>query len=412
MSDFTKHNIQYHETHPALKNYLDQGLIDFAIYDMESDKPITLLRQNKRLDPSVLVNPLTILANYIFDTVSHDSFTVHEGKLYELLVSLSTEESNIEGGKPVIMDKVTVDHSVHEAKQNYYADPHLDSILENYKKELKDTSFLIPIGAIRAIRLLKKLSNDKLFIISTDKGYSTVDSLENRGPPSIAFHGSFSMMVNFHAIAHHFKNTGGDFFLQTPRKGIKTSVFCSGLQLKDLPETSIAINDFIEDFSPSDYFTLHSRVRDHFSDYDLDTLAAHMAFAMWDPHIYMRISGRITALVNEADSDTIAFLAHNIPRIAENYYHMPSTECVLFEIAVFFHAIKRYDVALKYYLASLEYVGEEFGLIYNIALCKHLLKDNQGALESFQLALKLDPESGETKEWISFIEKELSETPE
>lgn len=410
MSDFTKHNIKYYETHPALKPYLDEGIIDFAIYDMETDKPITLLRQNKRLGPDVLVNPLSVFANYIFDTVSHDSFAVHEGRLYELLVTLSTEENNIDGARPVDMEKVTVDHSVHEAKANYYNDPTLDSILAEYKTSLKETSFLIPTGAIRAIRLLKKLANDKLLIISTDKGYSTLESLDHLGHPSIAFHGSFSMMVNFHAIAHFMKNNGGDYFLQTSRKGIKTSVFTSGFKLSDLPETAHSIKERIEEFSPSDYFTLHRRISDTFQDCDIDTLASHMALAMWDPHIYLRLSGRIASLLSEADSDTVAFYAHNMPKIAANYYHMPSSECVLFEIAVFYHAIRHYEDALKYYLQAFEFVGEKFGLIYNIALCRHLLKDNTGALRDFKRALELDPESNDAQEWISFVEKEIAES--
>lgn len=409
MSDFTKHNIQYHETHPALKPFHDKGMIDFAIYDLETDKPITLLTQNKRLTPDMVVNPLIVFANYIFDTISHDSFTVHEGKLYELLVSLSTEESNIDGARPIDMEKVTVDHSVHEAKPNYYNDPLLDPVMEIYKKSLKETSFLIPTGAIHAIKFLKKLSNDKLLIIATDKGYSSLESLENLGHPSIAFHGSFSMMVNFHALSHYFINGGGDAFLQTPRRGIKTSVFSSGFKLKDLPETWLAIEEKIENFSPSDYFNLHRRISDSFNECDIDALSSHLALSLWDPHIFMRIISRLTALLAEADSDAITFLAHNMPNIADNYYFMPKADCVLFEIAVFYHAIRRYEDALKYYQKSLPFAGEKFGLVYNIALCKHLLKDNEGALTDFKRALELDPESTDTTEWISFIEKEIAE---
>ncbi len=54
------------------------------------------------------------------------------------------------------------------------------------------------------------------------KEHSTVESLDRLGHPSISFHGSFSMMVNFDAIGRYFKNSGGDSFLQTSRKGIKT----------------------------------------------------------------------------------------------------------------------------------------------------------------------------------------------
>jgi len=408
MSDFTKHNIKYWETHPALKPYIESGIIDFALYDMEAERPISLIRQNIRLSPEVLVNPLTIFANYIFDTISHDAFTVHEGKLFELLFSLSTDEKNMQNNRPVEMEKISVDYNVHEIKSAYYGDPHLDSILENYKQKLHSTSFLFPMGSLHAIKFLKKLSNDKLFIISTDKGYGTLESLDNLGHPAISWHGSFSMMVNFHAIGEYFKNSGGDAVLQTPRRGIRTSVFASGFKLNDLINTAAEIEERVERLSPSDYFTLHSRVRDNFESYDLETLAAHLEFAGWDPHIYLKISPRITSLIAESDVETLQFMAKNMPRLAANYYFMPKTECILFEIGVFFHAIKNFGEALKYYKQAIEFVGEQFGLFYNMALCQHHLELNEDALETFKRALKLDPESKETAEWITFVEKALA----
>lgn len=409
MSDFTKHNIQYWEAHPALKPYIERGLIDYALYDMEVERPITLIRSKVQLNKDVLVNPLTVFANYIFDTISHDSFTVYESKLYELLLSLSTDEKNMQNNRPMDMEKISVDYTINEIKSAYYGDPHLDSILEEYKKSFKATSFLFPIGSLHAIKFLKKLSNDKLLVLSTDKGYSTISALDNLGHPSISFHGSFSMMVNFHAIAEYCKNTGGDALLQTSRKGIKTSVFASGFKLNDLPRTRTVIDERVEGFSPADYFTLHRRMSESFQECTLETIAAHMHLSGWDPHIYLKLSNRVTSLVSESDNDTLDFMASNMPKMAANYYHMPKSECILFEIAVFFHAIKRYDQALEYYLQAEKFVGEQFGLFYNMALCQHHLNYNEEALVSFKRAAQLDPDSKETNEWITFIEKALTD---
>jgi len=408
MSDFTKHNMQYWEEHSALKPFVGSGLIDFAMYDMEAERPITLVKQNIRLSPEVLVNPLTVFANYIFDTISHDSFAVHEGKLYELLLNLSTDEKNMEHNRPVNMEKIAVDYSVNEIKNAYYGDPHLDSILDIYKSSLTESSFLFPIGSFHAIKYLRKLSNNKLFIVSTDKGYSTVAALDHLGHPSISFHGSFSMMVNFHALAEYFRNIGGDAFLQTSRKGIKTSVFASGFNFSEMPETANAIQDYVEGFSPSDYFTLHRRMSDSFQDCALETIASHMQLSSWDPHIYLKLTSRVTGLIGESDNDTINFMATNMHKMAENYYHMPKTECILFEIGVFFHAIKNYKEAEKYYELARPYVGRQFGLYYNLALCQHHNGDNNGALENFKEALSLDHHSKETEEWITYLEKAIA----
>jgi len=405
MSDFTKNNIKYYESHPAFKFYIENGLVDFALFDMEVAKPITLLKSNIQLSQETLLNPLITFANYIFDTISHDAFSVRQGKLYELLLSVSCPENNLENNKPVDMEQLSTDYKVNEIKKAYYDDPDLDNILEQYKNTLTETSFLFPIGSIRAIKLLKKLANNKLFLISSDKGYSAIKNLDHLGHPSISFHGSFSMMVNFHAIANYFKNSGGDYFLQTPRKGIKTSIFVSDTKLNDLPQTKLALQKYVEGVSAADYFTLHRRVSDSFQDYNLETIAAHMNFTGWDPHIYLKLASRVTSLVEESDLDTINFLASNMHKLAENYYYMPKSDCILFEIAVFFHAIKRYSDALNYYLQAQQFVGEQFGLYYNLALCQHNLGKISEALENFKHALLIDPTSKESQEWITYIEK-------
>jgi len=405
MSDFTRNNIKYYETHPALLPYLEKGMVDFAIYNMELDKPITLLRQHITLNPETLQNPLIVFANYIFDTISHDGFTVHDKKLYELLISLKTEMSNLKDNRPVDMEKLETVYHIKEIKSDYYSDPVLNDILEEYKTHLHESSLLFPIGSIHAIKYLNKISNNKLFIISTDKGYGTLNSLDYHGHPSLSFHGSFSLMVNFHAISEFFKKTGGGSFMQSTRKGIKTSVFYNGIQLNELTDTQYALQQYVEEFSPSDYFTLHRRVSDSFQECDLDTIAAHMHLTRWDPHMYLKLKNRVISLISEADPETVEFMATYMPKLASNFYHLPKTECVLFEVGVFFHATKNYQEALRYYEQSLPFVGEQFSLRYNIALCQHHLGRNEDALASFKKALELNPDSKETKEWVTFLEK-------
>jgi tetratricopeptide (TPR) repeat protein len=303
------------------------------------------------------------------------------------------------------MEQLSIDYKLHEVKNDYYGDPHLDAILNDYRKTLLETSFLFPIGSIRAIKFLKKISLDNLFIIASDKGYNTLAALDNLGHPTLSFHGSFSMMVNFHALANYFKNSGGDYFLQTPRKGIKTSVFLTKYHLSELENTAIAIKENIESFSPADYFTLHRRMSDSFQDCSLDVLAAHLNLSQWDPHIFLKFANHANTLVGEADGDTINFLAANMPKLADNYYYMPKSDCVLFEIAVFYHSIKRYQEALKYYKQAREFVGEQFGLYYNMALCEHNLGLNDDAMKNFIDAKRMDPESKEAVDWIAYLEK-------
>lgn len=405
MSDFTKNNIKYWETHPALQSFLKEGMLDFAVYNMENDEPITLIKQNHTLTPESFVNPLTVFANYIFDTVSQDAFTVSHGNLRELLLTMTTEKENMRGTKPIDWEQVNLDYQAYEMHGPRYSDDKFNAVLEEYKTGLTDSCFLFPVGGLRALKKLFHLANNKVLLISSDKGYSSLESMDHLDYPRPSFHGSFSMMANFHAIARYFKHCGGDYMLQTPRQGIKTVVCSNGFELSQMPNTSIAIQQSVEGFSPADYFILHRRVSDSYHECNLDMLASHMMLADWDPHMYMRLSSRICSLLNESDSTTVEFMASNMHKLMANFYYMPKADNLAFEIAIFFHTIKDYQNALKYYQIATQFADKQFGLTYNMALCKYYLGQQQEALEDFKQALEIDPDSKEAKEWVEFINK-------
>ena len=406
MSDFAQANLDYHNTHHTLVPYIEKGMLDLAIHDMDSQNPIKLMHSKIELNEKTLLNPICLFANYVFDTISNDAFCVQNGRIYELLVKLSTETSNVENGKAVDLSKIDVEYEPKEIHGSYYNDPALDQVLDLYRTELKDTSFLVPIGSIRGINYLKKLSNNKFFFISSDKAYSELASLENLGHPSMTFHGNcFSMMAKCHAIGQYFKNSGGDYYPQTTRRGLKTCVYSSGFSLSDLPETRVALKEYVENFSPSDFFNVYRHMMDSAETVEMDAIASYLEQSRWDPQMYSRISARILAIVNEADADTVNFVANNIHKVAENYYYMPKAECVLFEVGVFFHALKRYEEAIFYYRQVEKFLGEQFSLYYNTALCLHHLDQNQEALKYFRRSVELDQDSKEAKDWVAHLEK-------
>jgi hypothetical protein len=405
MSDFTHNNVEFWKQHPALKPFVEKGVLDFAVFHMETDKQLMLVNQNISLSANSLKNPLTIFANYIFDTVKHDAFSLSEKTLSELYISMSTQKDNLENGKPLNWDLVNIDYEPVKIEGARYADPEINAVLMEYENSgLDQTHFLFPIGALQAIQKLLRFSNNKLFLISSDKGYSSLESMAHLSYPRPSFHGSFSMMVNFDAIGRFFKKIGGDFMLQTPREGLQTAVFTSGFTLDTMPQTALAIKQSVEGFSPADYFTLHRRVRDHFESYDLPTLASHLVFAGWDPHIYNRISRQICSLLHTSQKTTVDFLAAHMPKLMENFYVMPNVDNLPFEIGTFFLNLERYQEALDYYQLAAPLIKEErFDYYFNVGIAQYYVGEPKLALEQFKKALSVAPESEEAKEWITFL---------
>ena len=99
------------------------------------------------------------------------------------------------------------DSMVHEDDVKHYSN--MLSWYTNYYKEYNGASILIPVGFLSAIRHLSDLASGKAFIITGDKGNSNPDYFIGLSNPHMAVHGSFSLMVNFHAISLYIKSRGG-----------------------------------------------------------------------------------------------------------------------------------------------------------------------------------------------------------
>ncbi len=409
MTDFTESNLKYWDSHPALQHFLENGMLDFAIFNMEEDTTVQLRKHQTVLTEGSIINPMTVIANYIFDTVSHDAFTVSNGEVKASLVNLTTYHENMKNGRPVDWEQVQITHTPVGIGEHYYDDEDFNAVIKTYADLLTQSNILIPIAGLRTIRNLKKLSNGKMLLLSTDKGYTHIEEMDHLDHPHLAFHGSFSMMVNFHAIAKYFEQTGGQAIIQSLRTGIKNTAFISGFDLNDFPELSFALYEHVERLSPSDYFILHRNISENFQHCILNTLAAHLAFTDWDPHIYQKLSKQICEQITSAESATVEYLTSHMSNLAENFYYLPKSYDVMFDIGILFHTLRRYADAAKYYKLSEHYFSEQFGLAYNIALCLYNSGEMQEALSYFRRALKLDPKSKETKEWIDFIEKERAE---
>jgi len=386
MSDFTQSNLDFFQSQPKLKEFIDEGIMDYALFNMEEDDQIHLVTKKSTLSSRELVNPLIVFANYIFDTIAHDCFSIQQNTLREVTLNINTSEKNMQQDSVVSMDKLNIQFNENDIEGPYYEEPIFNEILEGYRTSIKNSKILLPISSLRALERLRKLSNGKMFLISSDKGYSSIEQLEQLSYPHISFHGSFSLMVNFNAIADYFVRVGGDYFFQSSRKGIKTCVFASGMHLSQLPKTTYAMSQFVEDFSPADYFILHRYISDTFQTAKLDLLISYLVLTGYDPYMYNRLHGRIQTLLTESDQMTIDHLLTSLHRIANNYYATPATGDTLFDIALTFQTLHRYSEANQYYQESIKYFGKQYGSLYNLAICHHHLGNSKDSLNYFQEA--------------------------
>ena len=402
MSDFTQNNVDFWLTHPGLAEFVDKGLLDFAVFDVEHDSDIRLIKSDIHINANSLSNPLTVVANYLFDTVVSDVFNMQDNELHESLVSMHTSKKNSVNGHPVSWPEVKVSYTDKPVKGAYYDDEQINAVLKSYEDDLSNGSFFFPIGSLRVIRQLMALSNQQLLLLTSDKGNIELEEFEDSAHPELDFHGSFSVMVNYDAIARYFEFLGGDYYMQCSRDAIATAAFLLGATIHDCPEFQFALDQMISEFSPADYFNFYENIEANPKTYKLDALASALSLSRWDPGLYSEVSPQISALLEkgDGDNDSIEYLKRYLHRVADHYYHMPGSNDTLFEVASFFQEVDDYSTALVYYDLSRAYFPSTWELEFNCGYCEFSLEHYDKAVEYFEKALAHKPRCQETKGWL------------
>ena len=182
LTDLAEKNVLFWQSHPLFTPYLESGVLEMFVYN-----PLVS-------PPNFLKDKPFVIANYFFDSIEQDLFRVEEGKLFEGRIALTENEREEYTYHPI-------------ENSDYYPDlPELNEVLDDYRKQLNRSTFLIPIGAIQTLRRLSPC-----FLLAGDKGFSTLDELSALSHPELVRHETFSFPVNFHAIGEYVRKMGNYF---------------------------------------------------------------------------------------------------------------------------------------------------------------------------------------------------------
>jgi hypothetical protein len=244
--------------HPALQDWLAAGVIDTAVYDAEGEVgplglSLTLQGCGQVLYPTSLARPPVFIASYVLDSLRTDAVRVLPGGagVEQACVSLVTPRS-VDGAAALSHDMLgrvglrwsytplrlggevgeegaDVPVPRHEEgappdlfeSEPYASSLPLRSLVRTYAAtpSLARSTLLIPTAAATLVDRLHALAGGRMLLLVGDKGYAYTREMEGppppplgplpgspalpkpvSGDPHVALHGSFSLMVNFHAL--------------------------------------------------------------------------------------------------------------------------------------------------------------------------------------------------------------------
>jgi hypothetical protein len=417
MTDFTESNLRFWQSHPTLQPLVDQGVLDFALFDAAQQKEMTLARSGKALSPATVKNPVVVLANYVFDSLPQDILRFEGGDLYETLLTITSSraESDFSGmSEPELLDHIDIATHDVPASYDYYDDPTWNGILRAYGERLGDTSILFPSGPLTCIRNLMELSHGRMLLLSADKGYNSEQDLIDQSDFYIVVHGGFSFRVNYNALGRYLTSIGGAT-LEAPTLDTIFLIagFLAGGDEHDFPETAFAFREAIAGFGPYYFYTLLTTTQKDFPSLSLEHVLALWRLSEWDPMILNAFGRVLLGKAGFVPRPVQREICRAIDGAWENYYPMGEKTDLPFEMARILHEMKYRDEAVAYYQRSLDLFGPQYATLYNMGTCLYELGRFDEALVCFEAALEPDPEDSLMVEWrgraLSALESLTSE---
>ncbi|MBP0012627.1 MAG: SAM-dependent methyltransferase [Roseofilum sp. SBFL] len=409
MTDLAEQNLEFWDTHPSLHPFIEKGLLDFARFDIEEDVTLSLRHSGEVLSSETIKNPLIVFANYFFDSIPQDLFSIQGGKLYETLLTVTAPEANQDLTDAALLDNLDITYEDAEIDADrYYENPAFNQILQDYQTYLGDTTLLFPSVGLQGMENLQKLSRDRLLLLSSDKGYGSEEQLQKRPRLKLSFHqGCFSLMVNYPAIARYTEYEGGMALLPHHKsRSIVIGAFLFAPEIECFVETSHAYQTAIEESSPDDFFVLKKAIEPHFDSLTLEQILTYLRFSHWDTKLFFGCFDTLMRQVESASEVLLQELTRAIHQIWETYYFIGEPEDLPFHCAMLLYKIEAYDRAIAFLQYSLYFYGEDPGMYHNQAQCYCKLQQWNRALEVLDKALALHPEFTAAQELKQQIEGE------
>jgi hypothetical protein len=449
ITDFTDGNLAFWLGHECLKPFFDAGLCDAAIFDAERDTELHLRVSDRRVADGSLRNPTVAICNYIFDTLRQDAFRVVEGQLQVALAGLFSDRAETDPSHPDVIKRMRVawDYRPVTPEEAYPDDPALQTMLRVYVSRMPNASILVPIGGIRAMSRVGGLSRgQRVFALCGDKAYNHEEELIGLRDPHVAVHGSFSFMVNFHAVRLYTLARGG-FSLHSPQlDGFKVSGFVVGcgsgappslavpLSAASVPAGPAALSselvaslsevtvsgaalafpallcawaDVMDTFGPDNFSTLQRCVRDELPSPSLKTALCAVRLSHWDSDVFFKFKQVVIEKAPSVSEKQQADIYSDLVRVAERYYPLQTSKDIAFELGRICMGLKRYADAISLFNDSRRQCGEHHVTSYNIAICRWYRSEFRAALESFDSSLAMRPDYTDALNWRTRVQAKL-----
>ena len=412
ISDFTDKLVSFCENHKSLKEFVDLGILDFAIFDAEVDDSIHLIHSNVTLDSNSIKTPLICISNYVYNGLVEDLYSINNKKVQEGYAFVETDRQEINKHDPSIINRMRINYIYKditpEQINELYEDKDIIKTLEYYIENHKSLTLLFPYGALSNLSNLYKLSHGNFILFCADKAYSQEsDLVAAKGNPHLASHGSFSFMTNFHSLAKYVEIRGGMSLFTPYISGLKVGVFIAGKTKKELKETFMNIYDTLLSFDPDSFSHLQRCIREEIPSPSLKNILSLIRLSCYESEVFYKFKQLLIDRVLYASEKIQTDIKEDLVHIFDLYYPLQLTKDVHFDLGRLYMGLKCYSEGLNMFQHSIDTCDEHHVTWYNMGICYYYLQIYDKSLECFSKCLNLSPDYHDANAWKARIEARL-----
>ncbi|MCP4360765.1 MAG: hypothetical protein GY796_22385 [Chloroflexi bacterium] len=288
MTDFVPEILQFWQNHERLRPYVQSGLLDFALFDVMETRPLTLINNNLTLTPDQMTNPLILIANYFFDSIPQDSFMLEEGQLCQNLLTLYSSQPEPDLAEATIWERLALAYEAIPLEKPYYQEESYNQILDSYEAQLPDTMLTFPNVGLDCVRFWQGFGSGRLLLLTSDRGYTLAESMLDLNAPLPNLHGSFSLMVNYHAISQYVEMSGGlalhpDHY----QDNLQVLAYVLGARPQNVLETRHTFTEAVVQGGPDDFYALKLALEDYTHTFTLAQILSYLRLSGYDAEIFM-----------------------------------------------------------------------------------------------------------------------------
>ena len=352
LSDIVQKNLDFFDDHENFQGYFQKGQLDLAYLDAMGDEDIVLVKSGVVLSKGILHQPVVVIANYFFDSIPQHLFYLSQGTVASCQVAIDAD--------------VPVNDDIP------------DQVLASYAQTMQETCLLLPLAGMRCLTRMRQLSTAGAMVLTMDKGNHLAPLLDHRPMPDYVTHGSFSLNVNYHALAQYTELTGGNaLFPEASNFNLELGCLLWLGDSNGWKSTLAAYTRFVDDNGPDDFFSLTRMVYPLADQLTLRDTIALLRLSGYDTVFFINLLPWFKQQVKQVTYAERSRISETLHKIWKRYFHLNDTLDLAFEMAGIFYDLGYYDHALLFFGHSEKRFGASEDSRYNTALCLYQLRRDE-----------------------------------